>query len=677
MTRKRVVLHCIILVLTFSSVLSFTVAHNIWSGIYTGMTVSDAQKEYENTYINNLKTVIFQVYAQMNYRNVFGEGKNHKFKDVVLPEKEWLDEGFCWSVTDGKITRKNEGGEENKFYENRAVFDKNGFYFKEEINEKLLNMDRFDSEFEWGGEFVYVDDRGSTWGFDLEDMKKFFEKNNIQIEVKVRKNLSDDTHLGRMKYYVEEKGVTSEEVQKEANLALKWAILTLILVVVSLILFVWLLIIAGHKEKGDKAHTFPIDKLWIDLALAIFCIATIFAIKVLEDLYSEEVVLVIGVIFALIFVESLTQLCESAARRIKCKCLCRTTLMAAIFRGIKHIAVNIYGNLKITGKTILWGCIAAVIFFTDVAFVSVLNGEIIVLFVFVSPIVAGCVLLWVYFKEKEILIEGAEKIAGGQVSYKINEKLKFVSNKKMAQDINHIGDGLEVAVASSLKNERMKTELITNVSHDLKTPLTSIINYIDLLKTDGLDSPKAKTYLDILDRKSQRLKTLTEDLVEASKLNSGVIELQCEKIDIVQLVNQSLAEYEERFADKSLEIVKNFEKEAIYVNADGRKTWRALDNLYSNICKYALSNTRVYIDIEIKGSMAVVSLKNISEGKLNFSGDELMERFVRGEVSRTTEGSGLGLSIAKSIMERQEGSLQIILDGDLFKVQLRLKRVDF
>lgn len=247
----------------------------------------------------------------------------------------------------------------------------------------------------------------------------------------------------------------------------------------------------------------------------------------------------------------------------------------------------------------------------------------------------------------------------------------------MSEDINSIGEGLEVAVQSSVKNERMKTELITNVSHDLKTPLTSIINYVDLLKTDGLDSEKAQKYLDVLDRKSQRLKTLTEDLVEASKLNSGVIELQCEKIDIVQLVNQSLAEYEERFAASRLELIKNFKNQKIYVHADGRKTWRALDNLYSNVCKYAMASTRVYIDIERNGGMVVVSIKNISAGKLNFNGEELMERFVRGDVSRTTEGSGLGLSIAKSIMERQEGGLDIVLDGDLFKVQLSLKRVDF
>lgn len=677
MTRKKIVLHCIILILTVSSVISLLVAESIWSRRYTGMTVSTAQKEYQNTYINDLKSVIFEVYIQMNHKDIYGDGKNASFKDVVLPEKEWLDEGFCWSVTDGKITKKNEGGGENKFYENRAVFDMNGFYFKEDENKKLLDMDKFNREFEWGGEFVFVDNSGSTWAFDIEEMKKFFEKNNIQIEVKVKKNLSDDTHLGRMKYYVEEAGVTEKDIKKDVNRVLKWVGLTLILIVVSFILFVWLLVIAGHREKGDKAHMLSVDKVWLDMALVLLGIAFILMLKVLEDFNSEDAVFVLEIVFTIVFVECGIQLCESITRRLKCKCFCETTLIAAVCKTVKRVIVNMYRNLRITGKTILWGSVAIVIFFIDMAFISELNGEIVIMFVFVSPIVAACVFLWFYFKEKEILIEGAEKIAGGQVSYKIDEKLKFVSNKKMAQYINHIGDGLEVAVDSSLKNERMKTELITNVSHDLKTPLTSIINYIDLLKTDGLDGPKAKTYLDILDRKSQRLKTLTEDLVEASKLNSGVIELQCEKIDIVQLVNQSLAEYEERFADKRLEIVKNIDKEVIYVNADGRKTWRALDNLYSNICKYALSNTRVYIDIETKESMAVVSLKNISEGKLNFNGDELMERFVRGEVSRTTEGSGLGLSIAKSIMERQEGSLNIVLDGDLFKVQLCLKGVDF
>lgn len=229
---------------------------------------------------------------------------------------------------------------------------------------------------------------------------------------------------------------------------------------------------------------------------------------------------------------------------------------------------------------------------------------------------------------------------------------------------------MNAAVAESIKNERMKTELITNVSHDLKTPLTSIINYVDLLKTEGLDSENAEKYLDVLDKKTQRLKNLTEDLVEASKLTSGAIKLNREKIDLVQLVDQSLGEYNEKFREKHLEVIKTVPESPAYVLADGRKTWRVFENLYGNIYKYAMTGTRVYIDVKTMGGKVFISVKNISENPLNFNAEELMERFVRGDVSRTTEGSGLGLSIARSIVERQNGEMKITLDGDLFKVEI-------
>jgi signal transduction histidine kinase len=206
----------------------------------------------------------------------------------------------------------------------------------------------------------------------------------------------------------------------------------------------------------------------------------------------------------------------------------------------------------------------------------------------------------------------------------------------------------------------------------LKTPLTSIINYIDLLKTEGMDSENATKYLEILEQKSQRLKNLTEDLVEASKLNSGVAIMELEKLDLVQLVNQSLAEYEERFAARNLQLIKSVQEEPMMVMADGRKTWRLLDNLYNNVSKYAMPGTRVYVDLYTENGKAVVAVKNISENALNINAEELMERFVRGEASRTTEGSGLGLSIAKSIAQRQSGDLEITLDGDLFKVTFEI-----
>ena len=214
-----------------------------------------------------------------------------------------------------------------------------------------------------------------------------------------------------------------------------------------------------------------------------------------------------------------------------------------------------------------------------------------------------------------------------------------------------------------LKNERQKTELITNVSHDIKTPLTSIINYVDLLKQDGIDSEKSKEYLSILDNKSQRLKKLTEDLVEASKASSGNVRLKIEKINVKELIKQSLGEFEDKFNDKKLIIEENYPSKTVYINADNRYIYRVIENLFGNIAKYALDSTRVYIDVSCENKKLSISIKNISK-------DKLIQRFVRGDKSRTTEGSGLGLSISQSLTELQKGVFKIKIDGDLFKVNL-------
>ena len=208
------------------------------------------------------------------------------------------------------------------------------------------------------------------------------------------------------------------------------------------------------------------------------------------------------------------------------------------------------------------------------------------------------------------------------------------------------------------------------MSHDIKTPLTSIINYVDLIKREKIDNPTIQRYLEVLDQKSHRLKTLTEDLVEASKASSGNIKLEIMDIDIVELVQQTNGEFEDKYELSRLKMVSTLPNEVIIIEADGRRLWRVLENLYNNACKYALENTRVYIGIEDRGTDVVFSIKNVSASPLNFSPDELTERFVRGDVSRTTEGSGLGLSIAKSLTELQGGKFKITIDGDLFKVEV-------
>lgn len=272
--------------------------------------------------------------------------------------------------------------------------------------------------------------------------------------------------------------------------------------------------------------------------------------------------------------------------------------------------------------------------------------------------------------EKMDIVEGIRKIRDGEVDYKLDAESLHGVNREMADAVNNIGEGIHKAVKTSMKDEQMKTDLITNVSHDLKTPLTSIISYVDLLKRLKIEEEPARSYIDILESKSHRLKQLTDDLVEASKISSGNIELQREKLDLAELLNQSIGEFSDKLESRQLQPVFEANSSPAYIFADSRRMWRIVENLFNNICKYAMDSTRVYIELSVKDALVELSIKNISERQMNLRGEDLTERFIRGDASRTTEGTGLGLSIAKSLTEVQGGTFTIFLDGDLFKVVL-------
>ena len=264
-----------------------------------------------------------------------------------------------------------------------------------------------------------------------------------------------------------------------------------------------------------------------------------------------------------------------------------------------------------------------------------------------------------------------EKLAAGEFEYKIDTKHMYWEFKHHAENLNSIGDGMAAAVEQRMKSERLKTELITNVSHDIKTPLTSIINYVDLLERPHTPEEGAE-YLEVLERQSKRLKKLTEDLVEASKASTGNMSVTLAPTSTLEIINQSLAEYGQRMEAGKLSVLINVPEPAPTVRADGRLLWRVMDNLFNNVVKYAMPETRVYVDVRTSEGNAVISVKNISRAALNVSAGELMERFVRGDASRSTEGSGLGLSIAKSLTELQHGQFSISTDGDLFKAEITL-----
>lgn len=271
----------------------------------------------------------------------------------------------------------------------------------------------------------------------------------------------------------------------------------------------------------------------------------------------------------------------------------------------------------------------------------------------------------------ERIRQGAQKIAQGELSYQIEVPAGISKEQAgLIEVINHIGEGLEHAVEESVRSERMKTELITNVSHDIKTPLTSVINYVDLLKREKIENERVQEYLEILEKKSLRLKALIEDLVEASKASSGALELQITRLNFNELVNQTNGEFKEKFDQAGLQLVSTIPQETVTFEGDGRRVYRVLENLYGNVAKYAMPGTRVYTELCQKQDKAVFTIKNISREPLNITPEELTERFVRGEQSRTTEGSGLGLSIAKSLTELMKGEFAIHMDGDLFRVTI-------
>lgn len=356
----------------------------------------------------------------------------------------------------------------------------------------------------------------------------------------------------------------------------------------------------------------------------------------------------------------------SLIKRIKGRNLWKNSLLRVIVRFI----YKIYDNRKKTTKTVLLLCGfflvqgIAVLFRNGVTMLLVLLADVGVFYVVLNGLLL-----------KEKLKKGIEEIALGNMEYQIPLQGLRGENLKLAEMINGIANGFHMAVEEAMKNERLKTDLITNVSHDIKTPLTSIINYVAILKQSDIADPKIQGYLDILEAKAQRLKTLTEDVVEASKVSSGNISLEYMDVDLVEMIQQTEGEMAEKFEARNLKMSVNLPAEPAVVHVDGRRMWRVLENIFGNAAKYAMPGTRVYADLKLEEDTVDLSLKNVSEHQLNISADELTERFIRGDLSRSSEGSGLGLSIAQSLTTMQGGTFNLYLDGDLFRVNIRFPRV--
>ena len=455
----------------------------------------------------------------------------------------------------------------------------------------------------------------------------------------------------------------------------------------ALAALVWVLWAAGHKSGVEEIVPTWQERIFFDvyalaaLALGVACTAS--TIWAMEQLYWGQSYAVRGEDFdaffnlgilgaAALFTAAAAcgaLLLRTLAVRIKAGKLAQTTLLCRVAAWTARTVHDFLRFLPFTWKIVLgFGAYVAATFFLILE--GVYNGAFMLMYLCLQLALMLALGWWAYSYYR--LRQGTKTIAKGDLEYQIDTRRMPYDLRLQAEDLNNISVGLAGAVDEKMKSERFKAELITNVSHDLKTPLTSIINYVNLLKSTEQTDPKAVEYIEVLDRKSQRLKKLTEDLVEASKASTGVLSVVREKISMGQLIDQALGEWEEKLNDKKLTLVATLPEGEAWVYADGRHLWRVIDNLLSNCAKYAMEGTRVYLDLERGKGQVALSVKNISREPLNVPAERLMERFVRGEESRSTEGSGLGLSIARSLTELQGGSFDLAVDGDLFKAIVTL-----
>ena len=451
-------------------------------------------------------------------------------------------------------------------------------------------------------------------------------------------------------------------------------LLPLSIIAVLVLLIMNCFLIGLRNEKGEVILN-AFDKTPLLVALIILFILFMIGCGFLIALTSENLTLILSgtAIGAVIGYISFVFFLETIIKRIKSKTLFRNTITYRILRWIKSLITSMTRNANMTVKLILIFIAFGIL---NIIGFSLSISEPIGIFILIA--------IWVYAFAKihqwlvrYIEIKNAiNEIYIGNTEVHLDEKRYKGSLNSMAIQVNDIAGGLSNAIQEKLKSERLKTELITNVSHDIKTPLTSIINYVDLLKKEKMPNEQAEEYLNILDNKSQRLKRLTEDLVEASKASSGNIKLNIEKLNVNELLKQVSGEFEDKFKLRNLEEVMSLPEKNVYINADSRYMYRILENMYSNISKYAMDNTRVYIDVIPNNNRITIQMKNISKEKLNISTEELMQRFVRGDSARNTEGSGLGLSIATSLTTLQGGTFNIYLDGDLYKVIIEFDMIN-
>ena len=431
---------------------------------------------------------------------------------------------------------------------------------------------------------------------------------------------------------------------------------------------VFTLVSAGHWKGYEGIHLTWLDRIPVEVwGVCVVFLWFVFEDHVIDETFFEILLCAGALIFVYLFLAVFAAQCKAGT-------VIRESLTARLLRLLWKLALGLWymaGRIPLVWKTAL-GVAAFLIF--DIFCLACSDDQEIIGLMFAVHVPAGLLLIYLAVGMRKLRKNG-RALAEGMYDQLEDTSHLLGDFRRHGEDLKAIREGVQKAVELQMRAERMKTELITNVSHDIKTPLTSIVNYVDLLKKEKIEDPKAAEYIDVLDRQAQRLRRLTENLVEASKAATGNIPVTLADIDTNVFLTQAVGEYQQRLSEQSLELVLTLDETSPHILADGQLLWRVLDNLLSNACKYAMPGTRVYLSSETQGDCVRIILRNISRDPLNVSAGELTERFVRGDASRTTEGSGLGLSIAMSLTRLQKGDFDLLIDGDLFKAQLSFERI--
>ena len=443
----------------------------------------------------------------------------------------------------------------------------------------------------------------------------------------------------------------------------------------GILLFLFLIAAAGWHKGEDKPRESFVDRIPFDLfTLLILTAETLVLLGIFEPGWNLDAVGLTFIALMLVLSGLIFLLwCMSLAVRVKCGTVWKNNLLAhcwrwcvRVFKALWHFAIRGLKALPMMGR---WATILGGLVFVDFLLTAMTNGGSTWPLFFLRLFILCPAVLYCIWQLRKLRL-AAKEIAKGNLNAGVDTKGMVLELKEHAEDLNAIRDGVNAAVEERMKSERFRTELITNVSHDIKTPLTSIVSYVDLLEKEELGNETAKGYVEVLSRQAARLKKLIEDLMDASKASTGALTVNWEKLELGVLLDQAAGEYQEKLTQAGLELISTKPDHAVNVMGDGRHMWRIFDNLLGNIVKYAQPGTRVYLDLKERKGKAEITFRNISRSRLNVSGEELAERFVRGDASRSGEGSGLGLSIAMSLAQLQKGEMQISVDGDLFKVSL-------